>query len=169
MEIKSALIDWLSSKWPADGWIVVVSLDNKEGCADYNGLGDTDKNKNQCFDNWYAGCREKSMAYCRNEIAISQKDYQASNNERRKRIAIAVQINKKIEHMRNVDTKHIMWWASHADGCESVDLLTDTEACQKCDQTDSACRKVNDFIVSLTQARVVPSNITHFASILNNF
>ena len=142
MEIKSALIDWLSSKWPADGWIVVVSLDNKEGCADYNGLGDTDKNKNQCFDNWYAGCREKSMAYCRNEIAISQKDYQASNNERRKRIAIAVQINKKIEHMRNVDTKHIMWWASHADGCESVDLLTDTEACQKCDQTDSACRKV---------------------------
>ena len=142
MEIKSALIDWLSSKWPADGWIVVVSLDNKEGCADYNGLGDTDKNKNQCFDNWYAGCREKSMAYCRNEIAISQKDYQASNNERRKRIAIAVQINKKIEHMRNVDTKHIMWWASHADGCESVDLLTDAEACQKCDQTDSACRKV---------------------------
>ena len=145
MEIKNALIDWLASKWPADGWIVVVSLDNKEGCADYNGLDDTTKNKNQCFDNWYSGCREKSMSYCRNEIAISQKDYQASNNERRKRIAIAVQVNKKIEHMLNVDTKHIMWWASHADGCESVDLQTGQTACEKCDQTESACRKVKQF------------------------
>ena len=35
-----------------------------------------------------------------------------------------------------VDKKHVMWWASHADGCEMA------EECSDCEQSEESCRKV---------------------------
>lgn len=112
--------------WPKDGWVIVVANANGYGetnngdgkvqfkCKDYNGISDAaNPDYETCFDHWYTGCREKPYAgssskQCRNEIVKSASKH---------RVAIGVQVNKRIEHMEHVDHSHVMWWASHAEGC----------------------------------------------------
>lgn len=50
---------------------------------------------------------KKHFVECRNVITGSKIQ---------QRVAIGVQVNKKIEHMERVDHKHVGWWASHAEG-----------------------------------------------------
>ena len=117
----------------------MVSLENKpDGCREYNGIDNGSDQDKQCFNHWYSGCRENKTADCRNQIAISRNTYAATGA---RRIAFASQINKKIEHMRNVDTKHVMWWASHAEGCDTA-MENGQTACAPCDQSDATCRQV---------------------------
>ena len=55
---------------------------------------------------------------------------------------MAVQVNKAIDHMRYVDSKHVMWWASHAEGCDTIiDSNTGAPYCSKCDQSNAECAK----------------------------
>jgi len=123
-DISETLLNYMQTLWPMDGWVIVVANANgyvptadgngKIGkkCDDYNGI-DTGFDKQTCFDHWFTGCREKplhgsSSKQCRNEIVLSTEKH---------RVAIGVQVNKRIEHMERVDHRHVMWWASHAEGC----------------------------------------------------
>ena len=63
---------------------------------------------------------------------------------------MAVQVNKAIDHMRYVDAKHVMWWASHAEGCDTIiDSSTGAPYCSKCDQANVDCAKAG--FIELTQ------------------
>ena len=45
--------------------------------------------------------------------------------------------------MRYVDAKHVMWWASNAEGCDTIiDSSTGAPYCSKCDQSNAECAKV---------------------------
>jgi len=124
-EISLTLLSYMQSLWPMDGWVIVVANANGYGdtsngdgkiqhkCSDYNGIGSGQPDADTCFDHWFTGCRERplngsSSKQCRNMVVGSDSKH---------RIAIGVQVNKRIEHMEHVDHKHVMWWASHADGC----------------------------------------------------
>ena len=78
---------------------------------------------------------------------------------------MAVQVNKAIDHMRYVDAKHVMWWASHAEGCDTIiDSSTGAPYCSKCDQGNADCAKAwfkltsNDHTVILNRPK--RSNMT---------
>merc|ERR1711893_305887 len=48
--------------------------------------------------------------------------------------------------MRYVDTKHVMWWAAHAEGCDTImknsaDPSQGTHCDPSCDQSTASCRK----------------------------
>ena len=47
----------------------------------------------------------------------------------RNRVAIGVQVNKRIEHMEHVDHSHVMWWASHAEGCKENNSCSTNGLC----------------------------------------
>ena len=114
----------------ANGYVPTADGNGKIGkkCDDYNGI-DTGLDKQTCFDHWFTGCREKPLhgssskrkshdpmkvlefcliyyilfSYiieCRNEIVLSTSKH---------RVAIGVQVNKRIEHMERVDHRHVMW------------------------------------------------------------
>lgn len=98
-EVSTSLLGYMQSLWPFDGWVIVVANDNQK----------------DSYDKWYTGCRElplngSSSKQCRNVITVGAANGQS-------RVAIGVQVNKRIEHMERVDHKHVMWWASHAEGC----------------------------------------------------
>jgi len=143
-EISSTLISLMQSIWPFDGWVIIVAADNETGCADYNGIS-SGEHADTCFNHWYSGCREEPVngsasRACRNEIAISaQPVYEGKH-----RIAMAVQVNKAIDHMPFVDKKHVMWWASHAEGCDTI-INNETEEpyCQPCDHEEESCRRAS--------------------------
>ena len=105
----------------ANGYVPTADGNGKIGkkCDDYNGI-DTGLDKQTCFAHWFTGCREEplhgssskrksyilyyfSLNYiieCRNEIVLSTSKH---------RVAIGVQVNKRIEHMERVDHRHVMW------------------------------------------------------------
>jgi len=142
-EIAEVLVGYMTNGWPFDGWVIVVAMDNGTGCSGYNGMPSDNQHGDTCFDSWYSGCREprtngSASKNCRNEIAVSDNAIYKG----RHRIAMAVQFNKAIDHMRYVDSKHVMWWASHAEGCDTIiDSNTGAPYCSKCDQSNAECAK----------------------------